>query len=186
MRPNPLRLLKYNKDGNFEEISKVENYFVREMKTIGNYVILLGNNDCLPTVFDISNPHSPRLTYNGLEYEFQNGLFFENTVILTPRYGSGGDNIQLEYKVLDISNPKSPTYSTKFSADSWINKIITDNIAFGRYYYHNSTISILSKNITSRFHTIATLSSQFYIDDNVDAYPPYYLIDNKLWKLNNW
>jgi len=182
--PGPLRVMVYYPNGEFEEISRVENYFVSKMTIIGNYVILLGNNDSLPTIFDISNPVSPRMVYNGIEWEYQTGFFYNRLTILTPKYGYGGNNIRLDYKVLDLSNPATPTQLNSFSADSWITGIVSDNIAYGNYYYHSQTISVLAGSISDNFHTVATVS-EGTIDGIGGIYPPYFVIGDRLWRLND-
>jgi len=180
--PGPLRIMVYYPTGDCQELTRVKNYFVRKMTIIGNTIILLGNSESLPTVFDISNPAWPRLLYNGLEWEYQTGFFYNNLIILTPRYGSGGNNVRLDYKVLDLSNPGNPLPMRSFTADSWITGITSDNSAFGNYYCHTQTISVLNGSISSEFQTIATVSENT-IDGVSGAFPPYYLIGNQLWKL---
>ncbi len=83
--PGPLRIMVYYPSGECRELSRVENFLVRKMTRIDNAIILLGNYYCLPTIFDISNPSSPILLYNGLEWEYQTGLFYNNLTILTPK-----------------------------------------------------------------------------------------------------
>jgi hypothetical protein len=180
--PGPLRLMVYYATGECRELSRVQNYFVRKMTRVGNAIISLGNSESLPTVFDISNPSSPRLVYNGLEWEYQTGFFYNRLTILTPRCGSGGNNIRLDYKVLDLSNPVNPTPMSPFTADSWITGVASDSWAFGNYYFHTQTISVLSGSISSSFQTVATVSENT-IDGIGGAFPPYYLIGNRLWKL---
>jgi len=182
--PGPLRIMVYYASGECRELSRVQNYFVRKMTRISNAIILLGNSESLPTVIDISNPSSPRLLYNGLEWEYQTGFFYNRLTILTPRYGYGGNNIRLDYKVLDLSNPANPTTMSPFTADSWITGVASESSAFGNYYYHTQTISVLSGSIQSSFQTVATVSENT-IDGVGGAFPPYYLIGNQLWKLVN-
>lgn len=73
----------------------------------------------------------------------------------------GGNNIRLDYKILDLSNPAVPVTSGLFSADSWITEIISDNSAYGNYYYHNQTFCVLSGSISTGFQTVATVSENF-------------------------
>lgn len=181
-KPGPLIIIAYRNDGSFRELSRIQNYFVRKMLRIGSAIVLLGNSDSLPTIFDISNPASPQLLYNGIEWEYQTGFFYKKHVILTPKNGWGGNNIRLDYKILDLSNPAVPVTSGLFSADSWITEIISDNFACGKYYYHNQTFSVLSGSISTGFQTVATVSEN--LDGGLGgSYPPYYLIGNKLLKL---
>lgn len=180
--PGPLRVMVYNVTGEYQESSRMQNYFVRKMAKIGSAVIVFGNSESLPTVFDISEPSSPRILYNGLEWDYQSGFFYQRLALLTPKYGYGGDNIQLDYKVLDFTRPASPTQMNFFSADSWLTEIVSDSFAIGNYYYHTQTISVLNGSITSNFQTVATVSENT-IDGVGGACPPYYIIGGRLWKL---
>ncbi len=181
--PGPVRFFVFEPNGDFREISRVQNYFVRKITFVGNYLILVGNSDCLPTVFDVTNVFSPRVVFNGLDWEHQTGFFYNQNLILIPYNAYGGDNAILDYKVLDLSNPASPTALNTFSADSWLTGLASDNIAYGNYYYHNQTISLLEGNISSySFNTVATVS-EGTIDGIGGAYPPYFIIGNRLWKL---
>jgi len=185
--PGPLRVVSYCYSGECPEISRVENYFVRKMTRIGNAIVVLGNSESLPTVFDISNPSSPRLLYNGLEWEYKTGFFFNQQTILTPWYGSGGTNVRLVYKVLNFSDPANPTTGGSFAADSWITGLATDDYAYGNHYNHWATISVLNRDLTSFFVTVGTVSGGIidgYGGDGVGgAFHPYYVIGNRLWKL---
>ncbi len=184
--PGPVRVMVFNPNGEFREISRVENYFVRSMKIIQNHVVLLGNDDCLPTIFNISDPYSPTIVYNGLEWEYQNGFFYNNLAILSPRGAWGGSIIRLDYKIVDLNIPSSPTSSRMFTSDSWINGFVSDDFAFGKSYYHSSTISLLEGSNLSRFKTIATISEGGTFDGVTGAYPPYFIAGEQLWKLSTW
>ncbi|MDT3695360.1 MAG: hypothetical protein ROY99_03140 [Ignavibacterium sp.] len=180
--PGPLKIIAYKSNGSFRELSSVKNYFVLKMTGIGSAIILIGNSDILPTIFDISNPVSPQLLYNGLEWEYQTGFFYKKYAVLTPKSGWGGDNIHLDYKIMDLSDPAVPVAIGLFSADSWITGIVSDNSAVGNYYYHSQTFSVLEGSISSGFQTVATVSGNS-IDGFAGSNPPYYLIGNRLWKL---
>jgi len=180
--PGPLRVIVYHPSGEYEQISSIQNYFVRKMTMINDALIVIGNSESLPTIFDLSNPRLPRVLYNGLEWEYQSGFIHNELVILTPRYGYGSDNISLDYKVLNLSDASNPTSMNPFIADSWITGIAGENWAFGNNYYHSETICVLNGSISSGFQTTATVSENT-IDGVGGAYPPYYIIGSRLWKL---
>lgn len=184
LKPGPLRIVAFDAMGTYRELSAVYNYFVRQMTHIGNAVVLLGNNDCLPAVFDISNPRLPRLLYNGLEWEYQSGFFDHNHIILTPQYGYGGSSIQIDYKVMDLTDPSNPIIKNPFSADSWIDGLASSNWAYGSYYGHSPTISIMYGNMEIGFKTVATVSERIFTGVT-GALPPYFVMGNRLWKLTN-
>ena len=180
--PGPVRILVYDHTGNYHELSRIQNYYVRKMKRIDDFLIFLGHNESLPTVFDISNPADPKLMYNGIEWSYRSGFFHDGFVILAPFTGSGGDNMYLTYKRIDLSDPSNPVTAGSFSSDSWVDEVASENIAYGKHYYHTQTVSVLSGNILSGFHTLATVSRNNIIEVQ-GAFPPYFLIGDKLWKL---
>jgi hypothetical protein len=180
--PGPVRILVYDNTGQYHEISRIQNYFVMKMKRIQDFLVILGHNESLPTVFDISDPADPKLMYNGIELEYKSGFFYNGFVILVPFTGSGGDNMYLTYERLDLSVPSKPVSAGSFSSDSWVDGTVSENVAFGKHYYHPGTVTILSGNILSGFNTIATVSKNSIIEMQ-GAFPPYFLIGDKLWKL---
>ena len=180
--PGPLRVYSFTNTGGYQQLSSISKYLVNKMIVIGNSVLIMGNNDCLPSVFDISDPKNIKLQYNGLEPDFKSGLFYKNLSILTSMYAYG--NINIDYRVLDCSIPSKPKILPLYSADSWLTDFASDNIALGNYYYHNQTISILYKGAFNRFNTVATVS-EGTINGVGGTFPPYYIIGDRLWKLMN-
>lgn len=183
--PGPIRFFVYHQDGYLQEVSRIQNYFVRNMSFIGNNLVITGNSESLPTIFDISNITFPKLLYNGLDWEYRSAFFYNQKLILTPQNAYGGENPRLDYKLLDLTNPALPVQQNIFSADSWLTGLASDNIAYGNYYSHDQTISILEGDIYSySFQTIATVSERTY-EGVGGAFPPYFIIGNSLWKLVN-
>ncbi len=181
--PGPVRFFVYHQDGFLQEVSRIQNYFVRNMSFIRNNLIITGNSESLPTIFDISNITSPKLLYNGLDWEYRSAFFYNQKLILSPQNAYGGENPILDYKLLDLTNPALPVQQNIFSADSWLTGLASDNIAYGNYYSHNQTISILEGDIYSySFQTIATVSDRTY-EGVGGSLPPYFIIGNSLWKL---
>lgn len=181
--PGPVRFFVYRQDGYLKEVSRIQNYFVRNMLFIRNNLVITGNSESLPTIFDISNITSPNLLYNGLDWEYKSAFFYNQKLILTPKYAYGGEYPILDYKLLDLSNPALPVQQNIFSADSWLTGLASDNIAYGNYYFHNQTTSILEGDIYGySFQTIATVSERAY-EGVAGAFPPYFIIGNSLWKL---
>ena len=178
--PGPLRIFSYAPDGQYQELSTIENYFVREMSFLSNYLILIGNNESLPTVFNLQDPTNPQLVYNGLEWEYQSGFLFGDYLILVPRNGHAIGTVS--YKLLDLSNPANPTSIGSFSADSWLSKIVDSFIAVGTYYFHSQSISVLSGNVSSYFQTVAIIS-EGTTDGFGGCAPPYFIIGGRFWKL---
>ncbi|OYD14151.1 hypothetical protein CH333_08835 [candidate division WOR-3 bacterium JGI_Cruoil_03_44_89] len=180
--PGPLRIFSYTTDGQYKELSVIEKYFVKEMTFISNYLILIGNNESLPTVFDLNDPLNPVLVYNGLEWEYKSAFLFGDHLILVPKYGYAIGRV--DYKLLNLSDPANPASTGGFSADSWLIEVVDDSSAAGHYYFHSQSISVLSGSISDSFYTIAIISESALGGFGGGA-PPYFIIGNQLWKLED-
>ena len=83
---------------------------------------------------------------------------------------------------LDVSNPSNPVSVGQFGADSRILGLASDSLAFGNYFDHPETVSLLAGSISSNFKTVATVS-EGTIDGMGGSRPPYFVIGNRLWRL---
>jgi hypothetical protein len=177
--PGPLRFIDYSVDGTFHELSQIDNYWVRQMRLFENCLLLFGGYESLPTVLDVSNPTSPVIVYNGLEWNYQRAVIYGRQVILVPGSQQG------YYKALDFSNPRNPGLITAFGAGACLLGFSTDSIAYGYDYIHNSTYTLNKGEYHSEyFQTIATVSEGTY-NGVGGTFHPYYIIGDRFWKLVN-
>lgn len=178
-QPGPLRFIVYHTDGDFHELSRLENYYVQQIRLFDNFLLLFEGPESLPTVLDISNLTSPVIVYNGLEWGYQRGVIYGRQVILVP------SSAQNYYKAMDFSNPRSPNLITAFNAGAWLLGFATDSIAYGYDYVHSSTYTLNKGEYhTEYFQTIATVSDGTY-NGVGGSFHPYYIIGDRLWKLVN-
>ena len=185
-----LRIYSYNTSGECQEIASFGNYLVRKMAFISDYLIVVNYYDNLPAVFDLQDPSNPYLVYNGVESEFWSGFFFRNYLIFIPKLDLIGE--KTIYKFIDLSDPTNPTTNGFFSADSKLFKIINDSTALGRYHISTGGISVLNGNITQGFKTVAIIHdnpffpySQVPFHEFEGCSPPYFIIEEQLWKLED-
>jgi|GEM_PF-1689956 len=162
-------------------LSSIGKFYFTDLTTSGNYLIGFGNSDCLPCVFDISDPAKPILVYHGLEYEYQYGFIFENYVLLRSKYGSYGGNY--EYKKVNISDPSKPVEEGFFSADGSIYTIIGDK-AYGTNYYHDGSAAVFAGNIHTSFRTVAIITKSSYPGEVLIPSGNYLLGNNAVYKRN--
>ena len=174
----PIRIYTYKPNGQFRELSNFGNYLVVKMAIISNYLIVVNYYENLPAIIDLQDPTNPNLIYNGIEPEYWSGFLFRNYLILIPR--TAWENItNINYKLINLSNPANPLTVGTFSADSRLYEITNDSIALGAYYSTGHS-SVLIGGITSRFQTIAIISG---IDGFGGCAPPYFIVNGNLWKL---
>lgn len=182
--PGLLRIFSFTYDGQYQELASVGNFYVREMTFISHYLILVGGEESLPTIFDLQDPGHPQLVYNGLEWAYQSGIIFGTNLVLVPDYGSAMGYVT--YTLLDLSNPPNPQEAGAFGADAWLGDMINENTAVGRYYFDNTeSIAVLKGSIYSSFSTVAIVSEGQLWEGFGGSYPPYYIIGYNLWKLED-
>jgi hypothetical protein len=180
--PGPLRVFSYFPDGNIEELDRIENYLIREMTFISNYLITLGNYYNLPTVFDLQDPTDVRVVYNGENWEYDSGFMYYDTLVLVSRSGNAWSGT-VDYLMLDLSDPSNPIDSYEFSATGWISEIIDDSTALGNYYYHSCAFCVFNRSSHSKFETIAIISEEGFLNGYGGCFPPYFIICDHLWML---
>lgn len=182
--PSPVRIFSFTYDGQFQELTTIGNFYVEEMTFIDHYLILVGDNTCLPTVFDLADPTQPILVYSGLEWEYQSGFLFNNYLIMIPNYASAAGLVY--YTLKDLSDPTNPPIVGSCIADAWLTTVIDSNNAVGNYVFHERSFSILTGDVSTQFTTAVIVSeSRFYYAGLGGARPPYYIIDDQLWKLKS-
>jgi hypothetical protein len=182
--PGLLRIFSFTFDGQFQELASIGNFNVKDMIFISHYLILVGGEESLPTIFDLQDPEHPQLVYNGLEWAYQSGIILGTSLVLVPTSGNAMGYVT--YKLLDLSNPPSPHEEGTFVADAWLSDIINENTAVGRYYFdYTESIAILKGSITNSFSTVAIVSEGELWEGFGGSMPPYYIIGNNLWKLED-
>ena len=180
--PGPLRLFSYTADGQVRELCSIRNFMVRQMAFLSSYLVLIGGSESLPTVLDLQDPTSPRLVYNGLEWECETGFLFGDSLILVPRYGQAHGTVR--FRILDLSDPSNPTGAGGFSADSWLTRIINDSLAVGCYYFRRYSTSVLTGDLLHGFQTQAIVY-EAWVDQFGGCDPPYFIMGSGLYKLQD-
>jgi hypothetical protein len=187
--PNPLRVFSYDASGAFQEISQFGYYDVQDMAFIGNYLIVVSMTfyNGLPGIYDLSDPTNPSFIYEGVEPNYRYGFLYDNYVILFPESNPDSTEEDTVYKLINLYDPAKLLDTGFFSADSRLLKIINDTTALGRHNVWSGAISILSGNITQGFWTVAISTdnpfSQLSLHQFEGCYPPYFIIGEQLWKL---
>jgi hypothetical protein len=178
--PGPLRVFSYTADGQVRKLSSIRNFMVRQMTFLSSYLVLIGGRESLPTVLDLQDPTSPRLVYNGLEWECETGFLFGDSLILVPRYGQAYGSVG--FRMLDLSDPSNPTRAGVFSADSWLTQIVNDSLAVGSYYLRRLSTSVLTGDLSHGFQTQAIVY-EAWVDQFGGCDPPYFIMGSGLYKL---
>jgi hypothetical protein len=105
-----------------------------------------------------------------------------------------GDTLGINYgyfrvsfgcRLFEFADPVNPVMFANFSVGGQITEVINDTLAVGRYYayqYDYGSPCIFMGSILSHLEAIAILSEEEY-PEHQGARPPYFLISDKLWKL---
>jgi hypothetical protein len=187
--PNPLRVYSYDTSGASQEIAQFGYYAVEDMAFIGNYLIVASMTfyNGLPGIYDLSDPTNPSLIYEGVESNYRYGFLYNNYVILVPESDPDSTKEDTVYKLINLYDPARLLDTGFFSADSRLLKIINDTTALGRHNVWSGAISILSGDITQGFWTVAISTDNPFVQvpfhEFEGSYPPYFIIGEQLWKL---
>jgi hypothetical protein len=183
-----VRVFNYNTNGDFQEIARFGNHLIEKMAFIGNYLVILNYYDCLPVIYDLKDLANPCLIYKGVEPEYWYGFLFRNYLVLIPNLDF--INETTTYKLINLSDPAHPSTSGFFSADSKLFEIVDDRIAIGRYYLWTGATSVLIGDINQGFKTIAIITDhpwvQIFLHESEGCAPPYFIIGERLWKLEDY
>lgn len=173
-----LRIFSFDNTGGVQQLISISEFTTKAMEFIGNYLIVVGGEQSMPTVFDLVDPTRPVLVYNHYEPNAYTGFIRDSMLIIVPDPYVYGDYV---YKYADLSSPWSPFLQGSFTADAWLYDVINGEYAVGHcagFRYG----SILSGHFDIGFTTIAILPDQYYPLYG-GSYPPYFLFDDRLWTL---
>ncbi len=180
----PVRVFSYHTDGVCAEIARVADHYVRRIGILGNAVILLGNSETLPVVLDVADPRHPRIAFSGHDPGFDKGFFSAPHIILTPRTGLGDAARPARHRVLMVSEQAEVSVAGEFAADAWITAFVPGGIAYGRNYFDANTTCLLQGSMATGFTTVATIAG-YSSDDIGGSFPPFFVIDGRLWELKD-
>jgi len=179
--PGPLRVFSYSTSGQFQELASISEFIVDEMTIRGSYLIVVGGESSMPTVFDLTNPVQPILVYNGLEPGAETGLILDTILVVVPEYYFYTASVTVTYKLVRLTNPASPYFCGIFYADAWLYDIINNEYALGGYSGFYAT-AVLTGDIADGFTTVALITEAGEFDYG-GSHPPYFLIHDQLWIL---
>lgn len=183
-----VRIFAYNNQGECQMTARFGEYYVEKLAFIGNYLIVINYYDCLPAIYDLQDPANPYLVYKGVEPEYWFSSQFKNYLLLIPKQDFVNENTT--YKLIDLSDPAHPSTSGFFVADSQILEIINDGTAVGRYYICSGAVSVLSGDINLGFKTCSIITDDTFVQPFLNRIegcaPPYFIIGERLWKLEDY
>ena len=176
-----LEICSFHPDSSFYELYRLEDFIVNQIFFRPGYLVVLGFDHNLLSVFDISDPSDIRLAAVNYQYETVSSFLWGDTLGINHSY----DGVNFRCRLFEFSDPVNPLMFANFAVDGQITEVINDTLAIGRYYayeYDYGSPCIFMGSILSYLEAIAILSEEEY-PEHQGACPPYFLISNKLWKL---
>ena len=173
-----LRIFSFDNTGGVQQLISISEFSTQAMEFIGNYLIVVGGEQSMPTVFDMVDPARPVLVYSHYEPNAYTGFIRDSMLIMVP--DPFGYDIYI-YEYADLSLPWSPIFHGAFTADAWLYDLVNGVYAVG----HHSDLyvgCVLSGHVDIGFATVAILPDQ-YTPLYGGSYPPYFLFDDRLWIL---
>jgi hypothetical protein len=173
-----LRIFSFDNTGGVQQLISISEFTTKAMEFIGNYLIVVGGEQSMPTVFDLVDPARPVLVYNHYEPNAYTGFIRDTMLIVVPDPYVYDDYV---YKYADLSSPWSPFFQGSFTADALLYDLIDGEYAVGRCASLYAGC-VLSGHFDLGFTTVAVLPDPHYPLYG-GSYPPYFLFDDRLWIL---
>lgn len=176
-----VRVFSFHDDGSFQELARFGDSYVVSLEFLGDYLVVGNNIDSHPTIYDLSNPTNPVLRYNDTEPDYWYGVLIGTQLVLNPRARNS------DHKRIDLTNPASPQIAGVFPADSELICFPDATMAVGRYNLVGSAVTVLQGNFSIGYTTTAVVSGESIrlSNDFGGCAPPYFIIGNRLWILED-
>lgn len=187
---NYLRVLSAGKENNYNEIQKLKTSPTTDfrdrqsLKIIGNYLFLISFTGQIE-IYDISDPYSFKLTWNEELVNYVDFLFYKTYLIRRIENRIDDLNANLQYDVMDISNPEKPENEKSFFCKAQIKGFTSDNCAYG-FWCGNILFTIADGSIEKGFKVNGIYTQegeQTGYEELGGVHYPYYLFKGKLLKL---
>lgn len=180
--PGPIRLFSYYNDGTVTQLDSMANFTARRVYFRSHYLITTGYTTDLYCVFDVADPADIRFVYRG-NLDGYESLFLRGDTLILKSTGGNASRGKYNYFMIDMSDPADPSDAGEFTANGRIEYIIDDYTAVGRYYFDNNALSVFLWDPHGEFVSVAMVSEFYGYRYHHGSTPPYFLIGEKLWKL---
>ena len=176
-----ITLFSFFADGSFYELHHVDSVWAERMFIRSDYLIAHRKHSAHLRVYDLSDPNNiPQVYYNVFEGYFR-PFFYNDTLFMSSIDGNDVTGTRV-LRAVDFTDPANPSDVYTLDATGRINDIIDNSTAVGRYYYHDNALCVFRRNLLGDFETIAIVSELGY-RWHQGYNPPYFIIGDRLWKM---
>ncbi len=176
-----ITLFSYSPDGSVNEFDQVDSVWAERMVIRSDYLIAHREYSPHLKVFDLADPNHIQQVYSNTFDGYRKPIFHNDTLFLSSIAGNDTTGIHI-LRAVDFTDPANPSDLFALNATGWIENIIDDSTAIGRYYYHYEALCVFRRNLLGDFETIAIVSELGYREHR-GCKPPYFIIGERLWKL---
>jgi hypothetical protein len=180
--PGPIRLFSYHNDGTVIQLDSMANFSVRRVYFRSHYLITTGYTTDLYCIFDIADPTDIRFVYRGNLDGYESLFLYGDTLILKSSGGNASRG-EYDYFMIDMSDPANPSDAGEFTANGRIEYMIDDHMSVGRLYLDNNALCVFLRDPSGDFQAVAVVSEFYGYRYHHGNTSPYFLIGEKLWKL---
>ena len=172
-------------DGSFVEAARFFDSYVSAVAFVNGYLVVTNYYDAHPKVFDLSDPASPFLVWDGADAAYWSGFLYVSQYIQIPKWDLETETAT--YGRLDLTDSILPQSAMAFQADSRLLAFVDDTTAVGLYYALGGAFSVLKGSLAERFETVALVSEAGLVNPFAcdGCAPPYYIIGGQLWMLED-
>jgi hypothetical protein len=179
--PGPIRVFSHRDNGTVDELDRIGDFSVGYLTFISYYLIKLQGQINPLMIFDLSDPSDIRFVYSDHYDGYSRPFMYGDTLVLRSTHGNAWYGHG--YLEIDLSDPANPLDLDGFTARGRIEDIVDDSTAVGRYYYHDSALSVFRRDPQGDFEPIAIASEFYGYKEHQGCNPPYFVIGDRLWKM---
>jgi hypothetical protein len=173
----PIRIFSFHSDNTLIELDRIEGFIVNQMFFQSDYLVTLLFSHNFLAVFDLSDPSDIQLSHvdyfpRDPEYSFMWG----DTLGLVSDWGHGW----YLHGLIEFTSPFEYNSFAGMIVDGRITQMISDSLAVGIYLDDYQSLCVFEGNYYG-FRAKAVLSEGY--NGHNGAKPPYFIIGDKLWRL---
>lgn len=181
MLGGPIKVLRYHEDGTWQELATMDIVSTSIHALTTPYLGVVGRG--IVMVLDLNLPDHPQVVWIRSDPNLYEGLFHGDTVLLLME-DPWQSTPPFSYQVLDFTNPTAPVEIGTFSARYPLIDFLNDSTAIGASHRGPLPIFVLRGDLQTTFEPVAEISEWTVApEDYGGSSPPYFIIDETLWKL---
>jgi hypothetical protein len=190
---DPVRVFSFTEDGQATLLSTIDAHYAAQMEFRGDNLIILSFNtyrsqEVTLKIVDLTDAEAPKTMYSLVEWGGRGGLLLEDYVLMGPNMSEG--TFRIAYTTLFIGDPANPAYVGRTLSDTFLFTVPDGSYGFGAYCSrilgcteYTCMYAVASGEVQSSFEAVAVLTECFYPEHGSVQAPPFFVVGDALWRL---